>query len=110
MLSNYSWALPDYAVFKGCKSPNTTSSYKSRSGSEYWYGEDNNGRFIIRKSCHWTKVIYKKIPPVGINECGFIVDKLWFLITNNNKSKIQCGKCYIDDLDKAKLFIREKLK
>lgn len=34
--------------------PTTKPDYTSRSGSRYWYGEDDKGKYVIRQSDHWS--------------------------------------------------------
>ena len=34
--------------------PTTKPDYTSRSGSRYWYGEDEKGKYVIRQSDHWS--------------------------------------------------------
>lgn len=43
-----------YAVFKGCEKPARPADYVSESGSQYWYGENNRGKWVIRYSDHWS--------------------------------------------------------
>ncbi len=67
-----------FAVFKGCKRPKRTPDYTSHNkqgeiSSEYWYGENNKGKYIIRYSTHWSN------------------------LNNSNKNDISCGNiksCY----------------
>ena len=42
------------AVFEGTKRPKGKPDYTSYSGSEYWYGEDNGGKYVVRGSDHWS--------------------------------------------------------
>lgn len=46
------------AVFKAIDSkPNRKADYISRSGSMYWYGEDEGGKYVIRQSDHWSAIV-----------------------------------------------------
>ena len=42
------------AVFEGTERPKGKPDYTSYSGSEYWYGEDNGGKYVVRGSDHWS--------------------------------------------------------
>ena len=42
------------AVFEGTERPEGKPDYTSYSGSEYWYGEDNGGKYVVRGSDHWS--------------------------------------------------------
>ena len=42
------------AVFEGTERPKGKPEYTSYSGSEYWYGEDNGGKYVVRGSDHWS--------------------------------------------------------
>ena len=42
------------AVFEGTERPKGKPDYTSYSGSEYWYGEDNVGKYVVRGSDHWS--------------------------------------------------------
>ena len=42
------------AVFEGTERPKGEPDYTSYSGSEYWYGEDNGGKYVVRGSDHWS--------------------------------------------------------
>jgi len=70
------------ARFKGCKRPKRKpdfTSYNRRGivSSEYWYGEDKKGEYVIRSSDHWSnsndKVIFS---------CEKIASCYWWLVTN----------------------------
>ena len=37
--------------------PTTKPNYISRSGSTYWYGEDERGKYVIRRSDHWSAIV-----------------------------------------------------
>lgn len=37
--------------------PARKADYISRSGSRYWYGEDERGKYVIRSSDHWSDVV-----------------------------------------------------
>ena len=42
------------AVFEGTERPKGRPDYTSYSGSEYWYGEDKGGKYVVRGSDHWS--------------------------------------------------------
>ena len=42
------------AVFEGTERPKGKPDYTSYSGSEYWYGEDKDGKYVVRGSDHWS--------------------------------------------------------
>ena len=42
------------AVFEGTERPKGKPDYTSYSGSEYWYGEDKGGKYVVRGSDHWS--------------------------------------------------------
>ena len=42
------------AVFEGTERPKGKPDYTSYSGSEYWYGEDKSGKYVVRGSDHWS--------------------------------------------------------
>lgn len=55
-------------IFKGCKTPKRKPDFESKKGSfdytmfktyehissQYWYGEDKKGLYVIRESNHWS--------------------------------------------------------
>ena len=47
--------LKTYGVYKPCKRPVRNPDFESPSGSQYWFGENKNGKYIIRSSNHWGK-------------------------------------------------------
>ena len=97
------------AKFKGCKRPKRDPDYISYSryeeiSSEYWYGSDKKGSFVIRSSEHWSNS--NKWSEVFT--CKKIVTCYWWLITNlknkyhhNNSSfESHCGKAYFKDFER----------
>ncbi|MDP3836841.1 MAG: hypothetical protein Q8Q67_01955 [bacterium] len=93
--------------FKGCKKPKRKADYTSYNrdqeiSSEYWYGEDKNGKYVIRCSKHWSRTN-------SIGEllcCGKIASCYWWLITNCKKSyeygifeRFFCGKAYFSNFE-----------
>ncbi len=49
------------AIFKPItKIPTSKADYTSRSGSRYWYGEDKRGKYVIRRSDHWSADVRSK--------------------------------------------------
>lgn len=111
------------ATFKGCKTPKREPDYISYMksfystdivSSRYWYGEDKNGKYVIRESDHWCtykKFDNKKRYPFTKN----IASCYWRLKTNNKNAVVWLaakhyvrtfgkyitypvsGKCYIKD-------------
>lgn len=63
---NTTRALPFYmrtrGIFKACKTPNRKPDYVSKYAggrkvsSNYWYGKDVKGYYVIRASNHWGDV------------------------------------------------------
>jgi hypothetical protein len=111
-------------TFRGCKKPKRKPDYGSASGSQYWYGTDKKGDYVIRCSNHWTNVcvIYdKKVNSYTNRNCKRIATSLWKIKTNhkNDVEKVKydrygqisfydikyCGKCYLNSFTATKVFI-----
>lgn len=43
------------AQFSQCAAPETTPDFLSEGGSQYWFGEDDLGSYVIRQSDHWCQ-------------------------------------------------------
>lgn len=44
------------ATFNEVEKPAREADYTSNSGSQYWYGEDKNGQYVVRGSNHWSGI------------------------------------------------------
>jgi hypothetical protein len=65
--------------------------------SQYWYGYDKNGEYVIRCSDHWSACNDK----VETNRCENIASCWWNL--NNKSTKFNnSGKCYFSKMKKYK--------
>ena len=87
------------ATFRGCQVPKRQPDYISDSGSKYWYGENKNGKYLIRLSNHWiirTEIYDCKKSNKSKRECKTIATCQWKLKTNTI-SRYQAGKCYLKD-------------
>lgn len=87
--------LATKARFKGCKRPKRDPDYISYGryeeiSSEYWYGTNKKGSYIIRDSGHWSSSNQK----FDVIECGKIASCYWWLVTN--KKNTRCGKAYLN--------------
>lgn len=100
MYTHKNYFLKTKGKFKGCKrpkrNPDYTSKYRGRVSSEYWYGTDSKGPYVVRDSTHWS----------GSNHhetfcCQKIASCYWWL-TTNGKSNFTCGKIYLSSLKKNK--------
>lgn len=96
-------------TWKGCKKPNRKPDYISynRDGkisSIYWYGENKNGRFVIRMSAHWTSYKQNKTIEKG---CTSVASCYWRLRTNSQKIGMgnwQSGKIFLSELRKIQIY------
>ena len=99
------------AFFKGCKRPKRKPDFISKThygeiSSEYWYGENKKGKFVIRSSDHW--VFFKKFDRnKRIVDCPSIASCQWHLKSTlnlnandkytSNYKNVLSGKCYLKD-------------
>ena len=104
------------AVFSQVERPNREPDYISRKtmqpdkvSSEYWYGEDEGGKFVIRGSDHWSAVAKKpesveamydhyvnsKVVPVRDPR---IASCWWGIATTDPSKPILYGKVYLDNI------------
>lgn len=83
------------AVFTEVNKPDTTPNYSSNSDSDYWYGRDKNGVFVIRKSDHWGS---------DVASCDWYIAGDTKLNSFDDKKGVRYGKAYI------KNFIRHKVR
>lgn len=94
----YSYTI---AVFKGCKRPLRNPDYVSmtKSGtisSEYWYGTNKQGDYVIRSSSHWSLINNNGIIQKG---CGRLATCFWVL-RELCGLEISCGNCYLKKFKK----------
>lgn len=92
------------ATFKACKTPKRKPDFESESGSRYWYGENKQGKYVIRESDHWSKTVCHKR---SVDGCGNIASCKWnIFIPKHSKdvffrrmreTSIVSGKCYLSD-------------
>lgn len=88
--------------FKGCKRPKRAANFTSYNRheeihSEYWYGEDKKGKYVIRCSDHWSKSNNEEV-----FSCEKISSCYWWITTNCKKiyfhenpyNGFHCGKAY----------------
>ena len=96
------------AWFKGCKPPKREPDYISYyypnlcygdietkiPSSKYWYGENKNGKYVIRQSNHWCKV--SDFEQKKDRDIKNIASCKWHLKSHNatNINKLRCGKAY----------------
>lgn len=104
------------ASFKACKRPKREADYTSfnregRVSSEYWYGEDSVGSYVIRFSDHWASRFPRpKVQGFGskakqeaklleLSHLRWIASCKWFLKNQfaADGSENSCGKCYLKD-------------
>jgi len=99
------------ARFKGCKKPKREADFTSygRSediSSEYWYGADKYGKYVIRCSHHWSNSNNEQV-----YSCKKIKSCYWWIVTNCKNSYIYvdpyeyeqimyCGKAYFLNFEK----------
>lgn len=96
-----------FAVFKACKRPLRKSDYVSRDcergyiSSEYWYGKDSVGEYVIRCSDHWASR-NNKIDCRNVASCIWELfvpkqsqAKLSSTINCTRKDNMYCGKAYL---------------
>lgn len=90
-------------VWKGCKKPKRVPNYTSTDNngevsSQYWYGKNKKGTYIIRNSDHWVN--RKPIESNNIvKECKSIASCMWYFKGFFKKPREwSCGKIYLSDL------------
>ncbi len=109
MITIDNFFIATYALFKICKTPKRKADYTSYSkwgdvSSQYWYGEDKNGRFVIRKSDHWVFRKHNDNSNKSQN-CRMIASCNWQILIpktsnyDNDKCTIS-GKCYLSKFTK----------
>jgi len=102
-LTYKSFFLSTFAIFKECNTPKRKPDYvsrdkKGRISSEYWYGSNKQGEYVIRRSNHWSSYIDNK-NTTTIQGCGTIgkTDCFWsikFPITQYEEGKYYTAKAY----------------
>ena len=83
------------AVFEGTERPEGKPDYTSYSGSEYWYGEDKGGKYVVRGSDHWSgefKVKDGERTNVGRNHYSEITEDIMLPIGAQGSLKFGWGK------------------
>lgn len=97
--------------FKGCKRPNRQADFISsdrrtgQASSEYWYGQDKIGKYVIRSSNHWSNSNNTEV-----FSCKKIKSCYWWLITNCKSNHINEGSSRISYSGKAYFVNFEKNK
>ncbi len=118
MYTSTSFFTNTQAVFKACKTPKRVPNFVSPSGSQYWYGEDKVGAYVIRQSDHWSKGFSKGTSVIRYDRflrekseimsirkgCGRIASCFWVLFTPKNEvpETNGSGKCYMKNFSKFK--------
>ena len=57
-----------YTILPNNKRPKGKPNFESNSGSEYWYGEDEGGKYVIRESDHWSTEISNNAQTKSFND------------------------------------------
>ena len=104
MITFSNYFMGTKAIFKGCKKPTRSPDYESNSGSQYWYGSNKNGSYVIRFSDHWCRRTALRVDaetiPKSTRECKSIASCQWRIKSNDMRrynNKRICGKCYLDE-------------
>lgn len=98
MITKHNYFISSQGIFKGCKRPKrkpdfiSYSKYDGRISSEYWYGEDKNGSYVIRCSNHWStlKDFGKEKRQIDVES----ISSCWWDLKTTSKKNIKTGKCY----------------
>lgn len=83
------------AFFVECITPTTEPSYISADGDKYWYGEDENGKYVIRYAKVWGIVgtcCWFFVPTIMPN--GYLLIDYCQTFGDNNKA----GKVYYEHI------------
>ena len=102
--------MAKFGIFKICKKPNKKPSHISYYGvavsSIYWNGEDENGKYLIRCSKHWSAFIRSNGEvKLDFRQCGMIKNS--FFILKGKANIIQrpiCGKIYLKNFKKINKY------
>jgi len=110
MITKENFFMNTFALYKICKRPKRKPDYISYNknyggmvSSEYWYGSDKNGDFVIRSSNHW--VLRKDNQKSLDADCNMISSCNWQIILplqskyDNDKRTI-VGKAYFSKFKK----------
>lgn len=80
------------ACFKPFDEPDCEPDFISESGSQYWYGEDEVGDYVVRKSDHWGSYIAScSWCFMDYHMCGNTVVYLY------RTQSTECGVCYLNN-------------
>lgn len=98
MLTYQSFFLSTFAVFKECSKPKRIPDYisydkKRNISSNYWYGTNRLGDYVIRESNHWSSFIDSK-NTTAVKGCGNIGKTNCFWSIKLSLSKIKDKKQY----------------
>lgn len=107
MITIYNYYKCTFGVFIECKKPKREADHisyckdtaKPIISSDYWYGKDKNGEYIIRYSDHWVK--YKLINNFTYaKKCKMISSCNWQIKTKIHNKEFEqygfySGKCYL---------------
>lgn len=97
-------------TFKGCKTPKRKPDYISSDpmwgliSSQYWYGKDSHGEYVIRCSDHWE--MYFSFEGGKNKQCNSIGGCRWHLKSNKKSfilirsRKFYSGKAYLSKFTK----------
>ena len=105
--SNY--FLSTKVVFKGCKIPKRNPDYISIDkkfndiSSKYWYGEDTNGKYVIRQSNHWVNIC--DFENNKYKQCERIATCLWSLKTNKKNTDFLGNLEYLTSKNAGKAYL-----
>jgi hypothetical protein len=93
------------ASFRACKKPLRKPDYQSKSGSQYWYGSNSKGQYVIRESDHWIcRTLFndgKKKKRFIDRECKSIASCQWRIKCKKADNYVPiCGKAYLSDFRK----------
>ncbi|MBR4029355.1 MAG: hypothetical protein IKJ08_07200 [Alistipes sp.] len=105
------------AVFSQVERPNREPDYISQRtmqpdkvSSEYWYGEDEGGKYVVRGSDHWSTVakrpetvetIYKSyVNRKYVPSHNPLIGSCWWgLVATDSSQPILYGKAYLNDIN-----------
>lgn len=96
-LSDQSVSFDDFfndtvACFEPFEIPECEPDFVSDSGSKYWYGEDEDGDYVVRLSDHWGKRIASC--SWFFMDYEFVGYSLVYLYETN---RLSCGRCYLSE-------------
>lgn len=96
MITFENYFINTKTTYKLCKTPKREPSFISldrygRVSSRYWYGEDSKGKFVIRESNHWMKIIPKNKERHHWKQCRTISTCHWNLYGDKIPYEIHPG-------------------